>query len=517
MKKSFKLFLAIICSFVIICNTSIFAANVNISANTSVELGNNVTINISVPGVTGKCTVTSSNPNVVALSAGSVWIERGTTSPIVGYTKGAGSATITVTPNTMADDNTGDDVAVSAKSITINVKEKYVPPVNNNTNNNTNTNTNNNNNVTTNNKVNTNTNVKSSNTFLSKLQVNVEGLTPNFNKNKYSYTLALNEKVDSVNVTAVAEDSKAKVSVSGNTNLKEGDNTISIVVTAENGAKKTYTIIATKSTDLMKSDSYLANLIIEDCQLTPEFSSEIFEYDLGNVSLDKLNVFAYPKNENAKVEITGNKELVDGENIIKIKITSENGATTKEYTLKVKKDPSVVEENVEVNALVDEGKLDKVSKWEEIKKALLYNWLIVILFVLVIVEFIQILYLYCKYHNVKVTVPWKENKEENVEEKNSWFKKLNKENADFEDENIQINEKVETKKEDIKNQVQNEIENEIPNDFEEENQEEISYEEIMSKINELSSEIDNKIQDDIKDESEIEENIDKRTRNGRKE
>ena len=165
MKKRLKVFIAILFTFVMFCKSGLYAASVNISANTSVEIGNNVTINISVPGVSGKCTVTSSNPGVVALSTGSIWVEKGATSPIVGYTKGVGSATITVTPSTMADDVSGDDLSVAAKSITINVKEKYVPPVQNNTNTNqnTNTNANTNNNTSTSGNKNTTTNTTNNN------------------------------------------------------------------------------------------------------------------------------------------------------------------------------------------------------------------------------------------------------------------------------------------------------------------------------------------------------------------
>lgn len=571
MNKKFKVFIAFILTFVMFCNVNIFAASVNISANTSVEIGNNVTITISVPGVTGKCTVTSSNSGVVELSTSSIWVESGVTSPIVGYTKAAGSATITVTPDTMADDITGDDVVVAAKSVTINVKEKYVPPPpvveentnqdtnqntgsnnnetnngstntgtntgagngnttnNNNTNTNTGTNTGTNNNVSNNNSNNNNnTATKSSNAFLGKLQVNVEGLTPNFNKNKYSYTLAIEPNINSINVTATPEDSKAKVNVWGNTELKEGDNTISIVVTAQNGAQKTYTIIATKSADPMKSDSYLANLIIEDLSLTPEFSSEVFEYELGKTSLDKLNIYTYPKNEKAKVEITGNDSLVEGENIVKIKVTSEDETTTKEYILKVIKEVVFVEEeneNVEVNALVDSTNLNKTSKLQKLKSVLLDNWLVVLLFVFVVVEFIEILYLYSKYHNIKVTVPWKDydeddknNNNNEKEEKTSWFKKLNKNNDDFTE--IEKNEDVSEdkfnnkNKIDIKNKVE---ENEITNEVEDEVQENTSsYEEILSQINEIGDRIDKEINSESKDLESENESEEPRTRNGRK-
>lgn len=533
MKNKLKVFIVCIFAFAMFFQTNIYAASVNISANTSVEIGNNVTINISVPGVSGKCNVTSSNPGVVSLSTGTIWVEMGATSPIVGYTKGAGTATITVTPDTMADDITGDDVSVAAKSITITVKEKYVPPVNNNTNNNNNTNTNtntNNNAGATNNTSNNNAAAKSSNAYLSKLQVNVEGLTPNFNKNKYSYTLSIGENVDSINVTAVAEDSSAKVAVYGNSGLKEGDNTISVVVTAANGSKKTYTIIATKSADPMKSNSYLSNLIIEDCVLTPEFSSEVFEYDLGTTSLDKLNIFAYPTNESAKVEIIGNEQLVDGENIVKLVITSVDGTTTKEYILKVKKDTSAISDTVEVNALIDEGKLAKVSKWQELKQELAENWLVVLLFAFVLVEFIQILYLYCRLYNVKVTLPWKKyNDEKEEKNKESWFKKLNKDNEDFIETEIEDKiEKVDEAFDKVEEEVFEEVENveesaeeTVEETIDVNNEESANFDEDNTVLESdyESSTFESRV-DEILENISLDENDDqtteKRTRNGRK-
>lgn len=95
------------------------------------------------------------------------------------------------------------------------------------------------------------------------MQINQEGLTPNFNKNKTSYAVTVGENVNDLKVTAVAEDSKSKVAISGNTGLKNGDNKVYITVTAQDGTKKVYTITVTKTGDANKSNSYLQNLIIE--------------------------------------------------------------------------------------------------------------------------------------------------------------------------------------------------------------------------------------------------------------
>ena len=87
---------------------------------------------------------------------------------------------------------------------------------------------------------------KSSNAFLKKLNISGYNLNPQFNKNTTSYSITVNNNVESLGVTAYPEDSKSKVSISGNKNWKVGVNNVTITVIAENGNKKTYTIAVTR-------------------------------------------------------------------------------------------------------------------------------------------------------------------------------------------------------------------------------------------------------------------------------
>ena len=89
--------------------------------------------------------------------------------------------------------------------------------------------------------------IKSDNSNLKSLQVSPGTLTPAFSAGTTSYAMTVDPGVDKVTVSAVASDAKASVSVSGNTGLIEGDNTVRVVVTAENGEKKTYTIVVTRA------------------------------------------------------------------------------------------------------------------------------------------------------------------------------------------------------------------------------------------------------------------------------
>ncbi len=81
----------------------------------------------------------------------------------------------------------------------------------------------------------------SPNNWLSSLTI--EGYELKFDGNKTSgYSLTVPESVSSVNITAKSISSKAIIEGAGKVNLNPGTNNIKIIVTAENGNKKTYYI-----------------------------------------------------------------------------------------------------------------------------------------------------------------------------------------------------------------------------------------------------------------------------------
>lgn len=82
---------------------------------------------------------------------------------------------------------------------------------------------------------------------LSSLKITPGTLSPAFQYKTTNYTATVASDVTEVTVDAKTSNAKATIeSITGNTNLKEGTNTISIVVKAENGAKATYKIVVTK-------------------------------------------------------------------------------------------------------------------------------------------------------------------------------------------------------------------------------------------------------------------------------
>lgn len=209
-----------------------------------------------------------------------------------------------------------------------------------------------NNNAGTGNNANNNQQAtKSSNNNLKSLQLDTEGISPAFNKNKTQYYITIPENISNINVAATPEDSKASVQILGNTNIQVGNSQIKIVVTAENGNKKEYVINVTKTNNPELANANLENLAIENVTLVPEFSADITDYTAEvSTDIDKLNILAVPQREAATVTIEGNENLQIGDNFIKVTVLAQDGQTSKVYNITVKKNENVVEE-VENNNL----------------------------------------------------------------------------------------------------------------------------------------------------------------------
>lgn len=86
----------------------------------------------------------------------------------------------------------------------------------------------------------------SANNYLKSLSVRGLDLSSGFHKTNTSYFLTVDGETSRLTVSAKADDGKATVVVTGNTQLKSGMNKVLISVTAENGAVRYYRIYVTK-------------------------------------------------------------------------------------------------------------------------------------------------------------------------------------------------------------------------------------------------------------------------------
>lgn len=90
------------------------------------------------------------------------------------------------------------------------------------------------------------TKLVSTDTSLSDLKISPGELAPEFDPYVYEYSTSVDSNVSSLVVSSNAKDSGASIKVKGNTDLKEGKNTVILTVKAESGDIKDYTIYVEK-------------------------------------------------------------------------------------------------------------------------------------------------------------------------------------------------------------------------------------------------------------------------------
>lgn len=188
---------------------------------------------------------------------------------------------------------------------------------------------------------------KSSNANLSNLGINPYDFR-GFKAANTSYSVSVPNNVSTISIYATAQHSAAKISGTGSKSLKVGKNTFNVVVTAEDGTKKTYTLYITRQSEQAvekpteqepkkSSEATLSTLSIEEGTITPEFNANVKEYSLiVSDSINEVHVKTIATNPKATVKIEGGTELQLGENVVIIKVTAEDG-TENSYTIKINK------------------------------------------------------------------------------------------------------------------------------------------------------------------------------------
>lgn len=231
----------------------------------------------------------------------------------------------------------------------------------------------------------------SENLTLSRIYVEPGNLDPEFSETRDYYTLILNPDVTNLIVQATPTNENLKYEIKGNENLQEGENIITITVySSDNSKSKVYTINALKTDEPDKYNALLSTLIIDNYSFNEEFFPEIFNYTTKNTtSSNSVEVFAYPQNSNAKVNIKGNENLKNGKNTITVTVTSENGLAKREYNIQIEKGDTSLQSNNEIleNNINDNTTLDKENKTEF--KTFVITWVIIVVILLGIIFIIK--------------------------------------------------------------------------------------------------------------------------------
>ena len=313
-KKHSKIlyFLIVLITTLFLVMPSVEAASFSITSGIStITVGNSYTISISAKGLTGRFNISHSSN--VSVNVSSVWVENGVAdSTIKVTTKKEGTATVTLTPETVADAN-GNDVTLSSKTDTVTVKAK------------------------------SSGGGSSGGSSSSGSGSSSSGSSGESSKPQAPSFTTVNETVyatDSVNVRSSYSTSSSVIG-----SLEKGES-VTRIGKSSSWSKVKYngqtayissSYLTTEKPDESNNKNLKSLTISGDYKLTPAFNKDVTEYSLNVASdIDSIDIKAVAEDDNAKVTISGNDKLLMGENTVEIKVTAEDG-TTRTYKINVTK------------------------------------------------------------------------------------------------------------------------------------------------------------------------------------
>ena len=192
---------------------------------------------------------------------------------------------------------------------------------------------------------------KSSDSTLSNLVSSASTLSPGFTSGNQTYTLVVTNSTSSITLTPTTTDAGATVKIggidvtsgtaSGSISLNVGTTVISVVVTAENGTTRTYSVTVSRPSN----DATLTSLVASTGALNATFDPTVISYtqSVAN-SVSAMTVTAVVHETNATIKVNGvatstgaasaSISLAIGSNTLQVEVTAQDG-TKITYTIVV--------------------------------------------------------------------------------------------------------------------------------------------------------------------------------------
>lgn len=280
-------------------------------ASKTIAPGSSTRLTITTKNAAGEFRVTSSNSAVAKVTRASTWVDGKMDNAISIKGVKEGTATITISPVNVSDNEY--NLLTRKTTIKITVKKAEPKPV-----------------------------VKSSDATLKSLTTDAAEI--DFKSEKTKYTVYVDKTVTSLGLQALANNSKATVKITGDSDFVVGNNTVTVKVTAEDGTTKTYEILVVKS---KYGAGPLTSLKVKGYELNKKFDPSELEYSVDVMGVTSVEIEYTKAKASTKVEVIGNDNLKEGKNTVKVIAITEKGDTTV-YTVSVnvtKSATKVVERN----------------------------------------------------------------------------------------------------------------------------------------------------------------------------
>ncbi len=182
---------------------------------------------------------------------------------------------------------------------------------------------------------------KSTDNALKMLTLSNATLSPAFDPDVTSYTAEVPFDVSELDIKIACNDGSAKAEVNSPTLIPGGTTKVTVTVTAENGAERTYTISVKRAQDpnyVPSSNNNLASIEVEGFLLSPVFDPELLSYVIWlPYETESVSISCTPEDQLASAVVIGGENLAAGQdNEIQIVCAAENG-DTKTYTIIAKR------------------------------------------------------------------------------------------------------------------------------------------------------------------------------------
>ena len=152
----------------------------------------------------------------------------------------------------------------------------------------------------------------SSNNYLSSLEIENYKFDSDFNKETDKYTVTLPSNTQKIKINAKKEDSNASISGVGEFDVSEGINTFQVIVTAENGNKRTYTL----EVNVLELESIIVKVnnneytVVRKRKNLPEISEYFTEKDIS-INKEVVEGYYYDKLDYSLVGLKDSRGNID--------------------------------------------------------------------------------------------------------------------------------------------------------------------------------------------------------------
>lgn len=210
---------------------------------------------------------------------------------------------------------------------------------------------------------------------LKSLVVTGYALNEIFSKNVYSYTMTIPYNAQSINVSAVSEESGDTVKITGNENLKVGENTVVITITSSSGKEVSYTIKVTReeeADDISTITSSTSSIATTDDDKNTSGSNSVTKYILITIgcvlliAIAATGIIFFIKSSNPEKKKAKEALKQAKKDALAKSINNEN--SVKETVDSVNEEKEVVADTLESNneEKNDNELLDEITLLEEV-------------------------------------------------------------------------------------------------------------------------------------------------------